>query len=73
MDVSGTMFSAAALKWILKDGIGAFGQILISTNNFNFDFDKDPQRWRFYAEIITLTGNLRSGLQNSHIKLVNNH
>ena len=51
-----TVVTAATIKWILKDGVGALGQLLIGGQNRNIDFDKDPQRWRMYAEFLTLAG-----------------
>lgn len=37
---------SAALNWVLKDGLGQFGVILLS-GKVGQNFDADVKRWRF--------------------------
>lgn len=39
---------AAALSWILKDGLGQFGGVLFASF-INNRFDTDPKKWRFLS------------------------
>ncbi|KAK9788157.1 hypothetical protein WJX73_001836 [Symbiochloris irregularis] len=52
---AGTAASAAAIKWITKDGIGAAGRLLVG-GRLGGVFDEDPRRWRLMAEIFTTIG-----------------
>ncbi|CAD6232606.1 unnamed protein product [Miscanthus lutarioriparius] len=49
--------SAAAIRWVSKDGIGAFGRLLIG-GRFGALFDDDPKKWRMYADIIGSAGSI---------------
>ncbi|XP_062191970.1 protein root UVB sensitive 5 isoform X3 [Phragmites australis] len=49
--------SAAAIRWVSKDGIGAFGRLLIG-GRFGTLFDDDPKKWRMYADFIGSAGRL---------------
>jgi hypothetical protein len=44
----GATAAAAAIKWILKDGIGAMGRYLVG-GRLGLEFDADPRRWRMVA------------------------
>lgn len=41
---------AAAINWVLKDGIGQFGGVLYASL-FGTQFDEDPKRQRFIATV----------------------
>ncbi|CAH8330098.1 unnamed protein product [Eruca vesicaria subsp. sativa] len=47
--------SAAAIRWVSKDGIGALGRLLIG-GRFGSLFDDDPKQWRMYADFIGSAG-----------------
>ncbi|KAI6698438.1 hypothetical protein NL676_018557 [Syzygium grande] len=49
--------SAAAIRWVSKDGIGAVGRLLIG-GRFGNVFDDDPKQWRMYADFIGSTGSI---------------
>lgn len=49
--------SAAAIRWVSKDGIGAFGRLLIG-GRFGTLFDNDPKKWRMYADFIGSVGSI---------------
>ncbi|XP_062191891.1 protein root UVB sensitive 5 isoform X2 [Phragmites australis] len=49
--------SAAAIRWVSKDGIGAFGRLLIG-GRFGTLFDDDPKKWRMYADFIGSAGSI---------------
>ncbi|XP_052299153.1 protein root UVB sensitive 5 isoform X2 [Citrus sinensis] len=49
--------SAAAIKWISKDGIGAVGRLFIG-GRFGNLFDDDPKQWRMYADFIGSAGSI---------------
>lgn len=49
--------SAAAIRWVSKDGIGAFGRLLIG-GRFGALFDDDPKKWRMYADFIGSAGSI---------------
>ena len=51
----GAAASAAAIKWITKDGIGAAGRVLVGGKLGNV-FDEDPKRWRMVAEAFLSLG-----------------
>eukprot|EP00798_Chlamydomonas_sp_ICE-L_P020131 gene20131-26862_t len=51
----GTTLTAAAIKWIIKDGIGAAGKFIVG-GKLGLEFDDDPRRWRMYAELMTTVG-----------------
>jgi hypothetical protein len=51
----GTVAASAAIKWIIKDGIGAAGRFLVG-GRLGREFDDDPRRWRMVAEAITTLG-----------------
>ena len=55
---------AAALNWVLKDGIGHLGSIVVSAS-INRDFDSDPKRYRFQAVTLGQVANLLSILSLS--------
>ncbi|KAH7430532.1 hypothetical protein KP509_08G002900 [Ceratopteris richardii] len=46
-----TVAATAAIKWVSKDGLGAFGRFFIG-GRFGRVFDDDPKQWRMYAEIV---------------------
>eukprot|EP00288_Rhodomonas_lens_P006399 CAMPEP_0177744710 /NCGR_PEP_ID=MMETSP0484_2-20121128/29909_1 /TAXON_ID=354590 /ORGANISM="Rhodomonas lens, Strain RHODO" /LENGTH=423 /DNA_ID=CAMNT_0019259267 /DNA_START=271 /DNA_END=1542 /DNA_ORIENTATION=- len=48
---AGAIPVAAALNWVLKDGLGQLGGILF-TSYVNNRFDADPKRWRMVAALI---------------------
>lgn len=47
----GAIPSAAALNWILKDGLGQLGGVLFASS-VNQRFDAEPKRWRLKAAAI---------------------
>ncbi|KAG9155912.1 hypothetical protein Leryth_004161 [Lithospermum erythrorhizon] len=49
--------SAAAIRWVSKDGIGAVGRLLIG-GRFGSLFDDDPKQWRMYADFIGSAGSI---------------
>ncbi|XP_039846542.1 protein root UVB sensitive 5-like isoform X5 [Panicum virgatum] len=49
--------SAAAIRWVSKDGIGGFGRLLIG-GRFGTLFDDDPKKWRMYADFIGSAGSV---------------
>ncbi|KAM6550653.1 hypothetical protein CsatB_000461 [Cannabis sativa] len=49
--------SAAAIRWVSKDGIGAVGRLLIG-GRFGNIFDDDPKQWRLYADFIGSAGSI---------------
>ncbi|KAJ3693721.1 hypothetical protein LUZ60_009201 [Juncus effusus] len=49
--------SAAAIRWVSKDGIGAIGRFLIG-GRFGTLFDDDPKKWRMYADFIGSAGSI---------------
>uniref|UniRef100_A0A2P2KCM9 Protein root UVB sensitive/RUS domain-containing protein n=1 Tax=Rhizophora mucronata TaxID=61149 RepID=A0A2P2KCM9_RHIMU len=49
--------SAAAIRWVSKDGIGALGRLIIG-GRFGNIFDDDPKQWRMYADFIGSTGSI---------------
>jgi hypothetical protein len=51
----GATAAAAAIKWIIKDGIGAAGRLLVG-GKLGLEFDDDPRRWRMAAEALTTAG-----------------
>ncbi|WIA12039.1 hypothetical protein OEZ85_012118 [Tetradesmus obliquus] len=51
----GATAAAAAIKWIIKDGIGAAGRLLVG-GRLGLEFDDDPRRWRMTAEALTTAG-----------------
>ncbi|EPS68719.1 hypothetical protein M569_06049, partial [Genlisea aurea] len=57
--VSGTKVaaSAAAIRWVSKDGIGALGRLFIG-GRFGNLFDDDPKQWRLYADFIGSAGSI---------------
>ncbi|GMY25491.1 protein root UVB sensitive 5 [Fagus crenata] len=57
--VSGTTAaaSAAAIRWVSKDGLGAVGRLLIG-GWFGNLFDDDPKQWRMYADFIGSAGSI---------------
>lgn len=50
-----TVGFSAAIKWVMKDGIGALGRLLVG-GRLSTVFDEDPKRWRMIAEAVTTTG-----------------
>ncbi|URE24553.1 hypothetical protein MUK42_05856 [Musa troglodytarum] len=49
--------SAAAIRWVSKDGLGAIGRLFIGGRLGNL-FDDDPKRWRMYADFIGSAGSI---------------
>ncbi|XP_031104188.1 protein root UVB sensitive 5 isoform X1 [Ipomoea triloba] len=49
--------SAAAIRWVSKDGIGALGRLFIG-GKFGNLFDDDPKQWRMYADFIGSAGSI---------------
>ncbi|KAF6153602.1 hypothetical protein GIB67_027469 [Kingdonia uniflora] len=49
--------SAAAIRWVSKDGIGAIGRFFIG-GRFGNLFDDDPKQWRMYADFIGSAGSI---------------
>ncbi|CAN4106074.1 unnamed protein product [Withania somnifera] len=49
--------SAAAIRWVSKDGIGALGRFFIG-GWFGNLFDDDPKQWRMYADFIGSAGSI---------------
>ncbi|KAK7373934.1 hypothetical protein VNO80_07356 [Phaseolus coccineus] len=49
--------SAAAIRWVSKDGIGATGRLFIG-GRFGNLFDDDPKQWRMYADFIGSAGSI---------------
>ncbi|KMT12314.1 hypothetical protein BVRB_5g102560 [Beta vulgaris subsp. vulgaris] len=49
--------SAAAIRWVSKDGIGAVGRLIIG-GRFGNLFDDDPKQWRMYADFIGSAGSI---------------
>ncbi|XP_060202339.1 protein root UVB sensitive 5 isoform X2 [Lycium barbarum] len=49
--------SAAAIRWVSKDGIGALGRFFIG-GRFGNLFDDDPKQWRMYADFIGSAGSI---------------
>lgn len=49
--------SAAAIRWVSKDGIGAIGRLFIG-GRFGNLFDDDPKQWRMYADFIGSAGSI---------------
>ncbi|XXG85864.1 hypothetical protein AAC387_Pa11g0875 [Persea americana] len=49
--------SAAAIRWVSKDGLGAIGRLFIG-GRFGNLFDDDPKQWRLYADIIGSAGSV---------------
>ncbi|KAL2337041.1 hypothetical protein Fmac_011487 [Flemingia macrophylla] len=49
--------SAAAIRWVSKDGIGAIGRLFIG-GRFGSLFDDDPKQWRMYADFIGSAGSI---------------
>ena len=41
---------AAALQWVVKDGLGQLGGVLFAAN-VNTRFDSDPRRWRLLSSV----------------------
>ncbi|KAH7672937.1 Root UVB sensitive family protein [Dioscorea alata] len=54
---AGAAASAAAIKWVLKDGLGAVGRLFIG-GRFGNLFDDDPKQWRMYADFIGSAGSI---------------
>lgn len=52
---AGTVAAGAAIKWIVKDGIGALGRVLVGSSLARY-FDEDPRFWRLAADIIKAGG-----------------
>ncbi|WOL14951.1 protein root UVB sensitive 5 [Canna indica] len=49
--------SAAAIRWVSKDGLGAIGRLFVGGRLGNL-FDDDPKRWRMYADFIGSAGSV---------------
>ncbi|KAK7294689.1 hypothetical protein RJT34_17580 [Clitoria ternatea] len=52
-----TAATAAAIRWVSKDGIGAVGRLFIG-GRFGNLFDDDPKQWRMYADFIGSAGSV---------------
>ena len=46
----GAIPTAAAVNWVLKDGIGYLSKILFS--NYGRHFDVNPKGWRLFADLL---------------------
>ncbi|XP_028795238.1 protein root UVB sensitive 1, chloroplastic [Neltuma alba] len=46
----GTIPTAAAINWVLKDGIGYLSKIMLS--NFGRHFDVNPKGWRLFSDVL---------------------
>lgn len=46
----GAIPTAAAVNWVLKDGIGYLSKILLS--NYGRHFDVNPKSWRLFADLL---------------------
>ena len=46
----GAIPTAAAVNWVLKDGIGYLSKIMFS--NFGRHFDVNPKGWRLFADLL---------------------
>jgi len=46
----GAIPTAAAINWVLKDGIGYLSKIMLS--NFGRHFDVNPKGWRLFADLL---------------------
>ncbi|KAI4327886.1 hypothetical protein L6164_020297 [Bauhinia variegata] len=46
----GAIPTAAAINWVLKDGIGYLSKIVLS--NFGRHFDVNPKGWRLFADLL---------------------
>jgi hypothetical protein len=46
----GALPMAAALNWVIKDGLGQLGGIIFAST-INTKFDSDPKRWRLVSSI----------------------
>jgi len=53
---SGANNQAAAIAWVLKNGLGRVGKMLWA-GTMGRDFDVDPKRWRFHSAIMYTLGN----------------
>ncbi|OVA02683.1 Vitamin B6 photo-protection and homoeostasis [Macleaya cordata] len=49
--------SAAAIRWVSKDGLGTIGRLFIG-GRFGDLFDNDPKQWRMYADFIGSAGSI---------------
>ncbi|KAL7604201.1 hypothetical protein Lser_V15G18647 [Lactuca serriola] len=59
--------SAAAIRWVSKDGIGAIGHFFIG-GRFGNLFDDDPKQWRIYADFIGSAGSIfRESCKDIHL------
>ncbi|KAG2448238.1 hypothetical protein HYH02_006823 [Chlamydomonas schloesseri] len=50
-----TVALSASIKWIVKDGVGALGRLIVGSR-FSAEFDEDPRRWRMVAELLSTCG-----------------
>lgn len=53
---AGRIGQAAAISWVLKDGLGRVGK-MIWASGMGKDFDVDPKRWRFRSALLYALGN----------------
>lgn len=53
---SGRIGQAAAISWVLKDGLGRVGK-MVWAGSMSKDFDVDPKRWRFRSALLYAAGN----------------
>jgi len=42
---------AAALNWVMKDGIGQLGGVIFASRHMGSSIDSDPKRWRMVAAL----------------------
>ncbi|KAI3988902.1 hypothetical protein MKX01_016473 [Papaver californicum] len=49
--------TAAAIRWVSKDGLGTLGRFFIG-GRFGDLFDDDPKQWRMYADFIGSAGSI---------------
>lgn len=53
---AGRIGQAAAISWVLKDGLGRVGK-MVWASGMGKDFDVDPKRWRFRSALLYSMGN----------------
>ena len=53
------MPAAAALNWVLKDGLGRLGKLTVSTR-FGRTFDSDLKRSRFTSSVVPPRSTVRT-------------
>jgi len=54
---SGSLPLAAALNWVIKDGLGQLGGVLFASR-VSTNFDSDPKKWRVRGELALMSSTL---------------